>query len=68
MEVLSCQTNVEVRTISAQYLPVSLHVDLKTFPRPAETEYDLICLWYDVIYQNHRDTKFAEQVFDIQIN
>jgi hypothetical protein len=66
MEVLSCETNVEVRTSSAQYLPVT--VDLKTFPRPAETEYDLIWLWYDVVYQNHKDTKFVEQVFDIQIN
>ena len=63
---LSCETNVEVRTSSAQYLPVTL--DMTKFSRHAETEYDLIWLWYDVVYQNHRATKFAERVLDIQIN
>ena len=56
MEVLSCETNIEVRTSSAQYLPVTL--DLEPFSRHAETEYYLIWLWYVVVYQNHRDTKF----------
>jgi len=37
---LSCETNVEVRISSAQYLPVTL--DPGTFSKHAETEYDLI--------------------------
>jgi len=37
---LSCETNVEVCTSSAQYLPATL--DLDTFLRNVETEYDLV--------------------------
>jgi hypothetical protein len=37
---LSCETNVEIRTSSPQYLTVIL--DLEIFSRPAETEYGLV--------------------------